>query len=259
MLSLDAKGKVITLDAKPTTKGNPFSVSTAETRYARALRSVGRQIGSYVSGFDWDVPGGLPKLDDILSKYAETLNEWAIAKAWGMLTSVEEKNKASWRKLSRDMGKSLAAEIESAPTGDRMRQLLNEQVTLIKSIPLDAAQRVHDWTTKGLTEGMRHSDVVAAIMESGNVSVNRATLIARTEVSRASSVLTQARAEYVGSTHFIWRTAQDGDVRSEHKALSGKLFAWNDPPIADAHSGTRALPGCIWNCRCYAEPQINDD
>ena len=49
------------------------------------------------------------------------------------------------------------------------------------------------------------------------------------------------------TTHYIWRTAGDGKVRSSHAANNGKIFAWDDPPPT-------GHPGEDYGCRCTAEP-----
>lgn len=49
------------------------------------------------------------------------------------------------------------------------------------------------------------------------------------------------------TTHYIWRTRQDGLVRDDHAANDGKIFAW-DNPTPTGH------PGDGYNCRCWAEP-----
>lgn len=90
------------------------------------------------------------------------------------------------------------------------------------------------------------------ILASGEVSKSHATLIARTETARVSSLLTQARAEHIGSEGYIWRTAHDADVRELHVELEGKFIYWNAPPVAGS-SGERAHAGQIYNCRCWAE------
>jgi SPP1 gp7 family putative phage head morphogenesis protein len=117
---------------------------------------------------------------------------------------------------------------------------------------LVAYERVHKLTLEGLSNGTRAKAIAAEIMRSGDVSESRAMLIARTEVARTSTEFTRARAEQIGSTHFIWRTARDRDVRQSHAHLEGKTFRWDAPPECDP--GHHALPGCIWNCRCWAEP-----
>jgi len=228
-----------------------------EQQYARRLRKIARHVGDIVREFDLtDVLGALGPIQTALRRYAEILDPWARAVGARMVAEVAAHDTTSWRKLSAEMGRNLRQEIETAPTGDALRASLERQVTLIKSLPLEAAERVQRLVTEGISEGRRAAEIATDIMETGNVSRSRAMLIARTEVSRTATELTKARAEHVGSTHFIWRTAGDTDVRATHRKLNGKTFRWDDPPECDP--GHRALPGGIWNCRCYPEVVVPD-
>ena len=49
------------------------------------------------------------------------------------------------------------------------------------------------------------------------------------------------------TTHYIWRTRNDGKVRSSHADQEGRVFSWDDPPVG-------GHPGKDYNCRCTAEP-----
>jgi SPP1 gp7 family putative phage head morphogenesis protein len=195
-------------------------------------------------------------MTDMLRRYAEALTPWAEATAARMLSDVNRSDQQAWMVQARDLSRGLKAEILTAPTGEIMQALLAEQVTLIKSLPLDAAQRVHDLTIAGLENSTRAKEIEKEIARSGQVSANRAKLIARTEVARTASVLTQARAEHIGSEGYIWRTSNDSDVRHSHKEMNGKYVRWDTPPkLSD---GTTTHAGQIYNCRCYPEPVIPD-
>ena len=87
-------------------------------------------------------------------------------------------------------------------------------------------------------------------MKSGEVTKSRALLIAQTEVSRTATALTQARAEYIGSTSYRWRTSHDIRVRHSHKKMEGKEVRWVAPPTLDGMTGHA---GCFPRCRCYCE------
>jgi SPP1 gp7 family putative phage head morphogenesis protein len=226
---------------------------TAEREYSARLRNLAKHIGHLVQAFDPNSWQSAVFVQAMLKRYAATIEPWARAIAWRMLTEVSARDKAAWGKMSTAMGAELKRMIEGAPIGRRMQELLAEQVHLITSLPLDAAQRVHDLTLQGITEGARAPEIAAEILRTGEVTTSRAMLIARTEVSRTASVLTQVRAEHVGSTGYVWRTVGDADVRPDHKRLNGTFFTWNDPPIADQRAGVRAHPGAIYNCRCYPE------
>ena len=146
--------------------------------------------------------------------------------------------------------------MQTAPTGVVLQQLLHEQVELITSLPLDAAERVHKMTVEALSNSGRAEEMAKEILRTGEVTKNRATLIARTEVARTASMLTQVRSQHVGSEYAIWRTSRDGNVRESHKKMEGVIFKWDDPPIVD---GEPLLPGRTFNCRCWPEPLFTDE
>lgn len=226
----------------------------AEAAFRRHLNSVADQIGRLVKGF---APNGvvrdLPGLEAALKKYADVIAPWARIVTGSMHADVSRRDAAAWEELSREMGRTLWREIKSAPTGLMLREALAEQVTLISSLPLEAAKRVHELTVEALTStASRAAEVAKEILRSGQVSKSRAMLIARTETSRTASLLVQSRAEWVGSTHYVWRTVGDSDVRPSHQRLNGKVFPWSDPPVSE-DSGERSHPGQIYNCRCWPE------
>ncbi len=174
-----------------------------------------------------------------------------------MLEEVNARNLDSWQSLGYAISSQLRADILHAPVGQQMRELMGLQVGLIQSLPTEAAQRVHDLTMKGLEDSRRAKEVAADIMRTSEVTQSRAVLIARTETARTASVLTQARAQSAGSTHYIWRTADDGDVRPGHRAREGQVCEWANPPaVREAGRVMHFHPGTIWNCRCWPEPII---
>lgn len=229
----------------------------AELQYGRQLRGVAHQVSRIVRGYATD-----PKADDLineaLKRYAQVIQPWARATAAKMLADVARRDRAAWAEQSKLAGRELHREIVDTPVGDLLHALLEEQVTYITSLPLDEAERVHEWTLKGLEDSGRAAEVSNQIMRTGEVTKGRANLIARTEVARTASALTQARATHIGSEGYIWRTSGDSDVRPEHRKLNGKFFRWDDPPRAGTN-GMKYHAGQGPNCRCYPEVVIPDD
>ena len=227
----------------------------AEGWYGRTLRKIAAQIDQMVRGFDFEDPMASSTLESLLERYAETIEPWAQSVGRRMITEVAARDGRAWFEAGQEMGRNLRREIATAPTGAAMTRALADQVWLITSLPREAAQRVHRLTTEALSTGRRAADIAGEILETGGVTRNRATLIARTEVSRTATELTSARAQYIGGDGYIWRTAGDADVRPLHRKLAGKFFKWNEPPVT-GESGERSLPGAIYNCRCYPEVVI---
>lgn len=225
----------------------------AERHYAVQLRKIAAQIGKLCKTYDPNDPMWVQRVQSTLRRYASDLEPWAKTTAAAMLADVSRRDETAWRKYGALLGEELRSEIRSAPTGNVMRRLMSEQVKLITSLPLDAAKRVHKLTTEAYLRGTRADEVAKEILRSGHVSKSRAMLIARTEIGRTAAALTQARAQFIESPGYVWRTVGDPDVRPLHKKLNGKIFKWDDPPIA-GEKGERAHPGAIYNCRCWPEP-----
>ena len=221
------------------------------------MRKIARAVGHIVTTiYEEQGIGTGAAIQSALSAYAEAILPWASRVAGRMLGDIRDKSKDAYRSLGNEISFELRRELDHAHTGFVFQDLMAGQVQLIQSIPRDAAIRVHDLVREGLIGGKRPKEVSEAILASGDVAKSRAILIARTETSRAATSFVQARAQYAGSTHFIWHSLRDRDVRERHRLLDGTTHRWDEPPECDP--GKHALPGCIYNCRCWAEPVLPD-
>lgn len=230
-----------------------------EKKYGRQLRQIAGYIDSIIKGFDVTDETVYPSIVTALRKYAESLDVWAMNASSRILMDVALRDEKTWLIHAKDMSIGVKHQIRNTDVGAIMQRLLADQVGLIKSLPLNAAQRVHDLATRAVIEGGRSDEISGLIMAISGVTKARANTIARTEISRATTLFTRARAEDLGSNGYIWRTSEDSDVRHDHQELNGQFIPWDKPPIADKRTGIRAHAGCIWNCRCYPEPVIPED
>lgn len=232
--------------------------SKMEVEYLRSLRQLTRQVDHIIKGM---APKGVMRnpleLQNVLRQYAKTIEPWARSVAEKMLWRISHKDEAAWAQLGKQMNRALRQELQDAPTGNILQQFLNEQVHLITSLPIEAAERVHKLTVEALVSGRRAEDIAADILQTGKVTESRAKLIARTEVARVASGLTMARATHVGVTHYVWRTSGDSTVRESHKKMDGKIIPFADAP--EVEPGQRYHAGMFPNCRCYIEPIITEE
>lgn len=225
----------------------------AEVQYARDLRKLAREIGRIINQYTIKTLHDFAPLKIALEKYESILTPWAKTRAHMMVSQVEKNDRRIWAANTREMSAAIRTELTRAPIGHRMREIMEGQVSLIRSLPREAAERVHKLVIENAENQNRASEIAKEIRRSGEVTESRATLIARTEVSRTASVLTQARAEYIGSEGYIWRTVHDADVRPSHRKMDGKFVAYDKPPTLDGLTGHA---GALPNCRCYQEPVI---
>ena len=85
----------------------------------------------------------------------------------------------------------------------------------------------------------------------------KAALLARDQVNRLNGQLDQHRQAQMGVTRYVWRTMEDDRVRPKHADQDGKVHSWDKPPKVGA-KGERFHPTQDYNCRCYAEPVLED-
>jgi SPP1 gp7 family putative phage head morphogenesis protein len=235
-------------------------VRLEEASFNRQLGQIAKHIGDLVKGFaPKGVVGDMPGLHSALQRYGNVLHPWATAVSNKMLVNVSNRDIKAWTELGRSVGQELRREVLQAPTGQAMRNLLADQVSLITSLPVKAAERVHKLTLEALlTGGPRAVEIQQMIMQQGHVSRGQAANIAFTEVARSASVLVESRAVWLGSPGYFWRTSRDPDVRPRHRKLEGKFIKWDEPPIS-GERGERAHAGQIYRCRCWQEPVLPDN
>jgi SPP1 gp7 family putative phage head morphogenesis protein len=236
--------RALTLDAQ----GTFAPAKSTEKQYERELKKVAKQVGHIIALYQRGAEL-LPGLDKALFNYSEALGPWATLVAERMLAAVGRTNYRQWKAKSKTLSRELREDSNVAVA----RDLTNENVALIKSLPIEAGTRAQTLAMEAVTGGKRADEVAKEIARSGEVTASRATLIARTEVAKANSAITQARAADVGATHYVWRTADDESVRESHAEMEGEVVAFDDPPELDGMVGHA---GEFPNCRCYPEPII---
>jgi SPP1 gp7 family putative phage head morphogenesis protein len=229
-----------------------------ETAYFRRLRGIAINIRQIVEGFPeaGADPHQTDELEETLRRYADVLRPWARREAERMTYRIAEMDEKMWLSNSLAIRSGLRELLNNSSVGAIMRQRSEEQAELITSLPSKAAKAVRELTIEGLQKGERAENIVTRIQRMGDVTKGRAKLIARTEVARTASMLTQHRSGALGCTHYIWRTSRDDAVRKSHRLMEGVVCEWASPPTLT--DGTTTHAGQIYNCRCYPEPIIPD-
>lgn len=229
-----------------------------EQDYSRKLRMVARVVGQLASHYIVGSTIPFPKqLDAAMKAYSESLGPWAVKVAWEMLSRTSASSRRAFTASQKSLTQGFNETMATSQVGMTQQVLLREQVDLIKSLPLVAAERAQTLATEAMMNSSRGSEIERELMRTGEVTESRARLIARTEVAKANSTLTEARAKAVGSNAYIWRTAGDEAVRESHAEMEGQVVTWDNPPTLS--DGTTTHAGQIYNCRCFAEPIFPGD
>lgn len=260
----------LTFDAKKTIHGKFQPSPTAERDFYRQLKKVAQHSGHIVEQHSNGAElKDARRMQAALESYAEVLTPWAQRQAVKMLEQVQRANKRAYQNKSKAIGTALNLGVAEAPVGRAALVLLNEQVGLIKSIPVEAGLRAQRIAFEAVLHGTRaapNEDTIRELEEqmgfSTEVAISRALLISRTETARATATLNQVRAVSVGSHQYRWHNSGDEAVRHSHRVykgrrLQGMIFDWEHPPTLS--DGMTGHPGTFPNCRCFAEPIFQDE
>jgi SPP1 gp7 family putative phage head morphogenesis protein len=195
----------------------------------------------------------------------EFILDYAKRAAIRLITGLKVENAKTWREAARESGKSdllykaLRSELRG-PVGSRVNELIRQNAELISTFPTSIARRVSAAAAAQGYAGGR-AEALAAEGPLANIVRSRARLIARTEISKASSALTQARSEELGLDWYEWMTSEDERVRKSHRKIQGVLVRFDDPPSPENLIGEHSTLGHYGagnapNCRCYPAPVV---
>lgn len=110
-------------------------------------------------------------------------------------------------------------------------------------------------------KGNRRESMIQVLQDSYDVSTNKAKFLARQETSLLMSKFKQVRYNDAGISEYRWGCvagSKNHPVRSWHRALEGKIFRWDNPPITSkpGEPVRRNNPGEDFFCRCFARPIV---
>ena len=222
----------------------------------------------FKSLLDIDISDLFGWVDNIKEKLnSPEFNRYAESAASHMVTGLYVDNAKTWKQAAQQsmMGQNIYNMLRNelhGPVGFAVQNLVKENAQLITSFPLTVAEEVNDYITREAMKGRRHEAIAEELMTKfPKITENRINLIARTETSKASTALTQARSVDLGIYWYIWRTSKDARVRSSHQHMDRVLVNFNDPPSPEALIGVRSTLGHYHagncpNCRCYVEPIV---
>lgn len=118
--------------------------------------------------------------------------------------------------------------------------------------------RLREKITANVSQGFRAESLIKDIQDENGVSYRKAKFLARQETSLLVSKYRQIRYTENGLHWYKWSTSHDERVRPAHRALNGRYFQFDNPPVTDPSTSARNNPGEDFNCRCVAVPVISD-
>ena len=226
-----------------------------------------RRLSAYL--IDLDDPIEIIKVIKTFTQ-SKDFDFYARATATKIVTHLFTDAGRTWRQAARknSQGRMVYAALQKelqGPLGGAIRHQIERNAAIIKSLPFDVAKQVNEHILTQSMQGTRASDIAEQIKSYfPEATKAKANLIARTETSKTSTALTQARSQLIGIDWYVWRTSEDSRVRDSHKLMDIVLVKWSDPPSPEQLDGEKHTfghyhAGNIFNCRCYPEPAIDLD
>ena len=153
--------------------------------------------------------------------------------------------------------KTLSVNISGEFYEQILEQWIRENLDLISTIPKELTAKLESTIMDGFAAGASVRDIAEDVERICKTNKSRARFIARDQIGKLQSRISQHQQEDAGVEEYVWSTSQDSRVRDSHRRLNRKKFRWDDPPVVDPKTGRRCHPGEDYGCRCVALPVFN--
>lgn len=169
---------------------------------------------------------------------------------------MNKRSDAQLKKILKDAGFAIGDLKMTKAQRDVLIASIEENVSLIKSIPEKFHTQIEGDVMRAVQTGMDQGTLAKKLKKTGKVTKKRAKFIARDQSFKANSSLQKARQLNLGITRGIWRHSHAGkEPRPSHLANDGNEFdlktGWYDPD-----EKAWIMPGQLINCRCTWSPII---
>ena len=176
--------------------------------------------------------------------------------AW-FAQAVGKRSDAQLRTILKNAGFSVQF-VQTAAMRDIMKATINQQVSLIKSIPVQYLSSVEGAVMRSVQTGRDIGGLAKELEQHYGVTKRRAQFIARSQNEIATATMNRARQLEIGVVSARWQHSHGGrSPRPSHVKASADhvtysvVEGWLDPAI-----NKRIWPGTEPNCRCFSRSLI---
>lgn len=194
-------------------------------------------------------------INSLSKRWRKNFKERAQPLAEKFSKDVSKHTDNSFKKALKD--KNILVKFKLTPAQkDILKATVEQNVTLIKSIPEEYLTRVQGSIMRAIQTGRDLKTLTDEIEKSAKIARNRAAIIARDQVNKATASLHRARQIELGITEALWLHSGAGKKkRPTHVKNSGKKFnvktGWYDPAAKQY-----IMPGELINCKCISKSII---
>lgn len=135
---------------------------------------------------------------------------------------------------------------------DQLKLFQVRNTNLITKLNMEQLAKMNDILYNNLSQGNSAKIIKDELEKTFNFTKKRAKLIARDQTNKFNGNLAELRQGELGIDSYTWSGVLDERERKTHRANEAKVFKWSSPSPITGH------PGSQIQCRCTAQPVIND-
>ncbi|MEA1064737.1 phage minor head protein [Erwinia sp. HR93] len=224
--------------------------ATTEQRINTVLATGYRRAADGVALDDAGMMGMLRSVfEGLQESVTGQIARFARSTAGRFIDGASESESAAMRKAFRstfgvDVSSLLLGQTFDKKYQDELAVALEENISLIKSIPSQYLDKVERVVMSGVRAGNRATDIEGEIQKIHGQSRRRCRVIARDQMQKVVNSLDLVRGRDMGVEEYQWRTVEDERVRKTHAFNDLKYFRLDTPPPITGH------PGHDVQCRC---------
>ena len=132
------------------------------------------------------------------------------------LSMVESNTTAQFLKnVNKAVGVDVSGMLKSEGIEAVMTSALQENVTLVTSLPDEYLKRIESIVYSGMQQGRYPTAIAKDLQEATGISWRRAKLIARDQVAKINSAVDSERSQNLGIEYYRWSTSNDRRVSGD--------------------------------------------
>jgi len=167
-------------------------------------------------------------------------------------SNVDNRNKAEfYRRASEKIGISREELEATEGLTSQINAYKLETMQWVKKMRDDTLQQWTSNTLRQMAEGKGLPEILSEFDGMVEQRKGHAKMIARTQISTFNSLTSKARAQNLGITKAIWKTASDERVRTCHQVRDGKEYLLSEG-LYSSCDGKTLQAGTDYQCRCTA-------
>lgn len=199
-------------------------------------------------------------MNELTKKFTQLFKQQAPTLADNMLNGSLKTSETNLKTSLKQLSGGLTLNTGVIPAGmeDVGKAIVAENVSLIKSIPVEYLDDIQGAVMRSITAGEGAPDLEPLLKKYSGQTDRRVRNLALDQTRKAYNSINKQRMQSVGVKKFEWVHSGGGQhPRKSHQELDGKIFSFDDLPLKGEEGFVNGqYPGQAINCACTMVPVI---